>query len=273
MEPTQQEVYEFQETVWRYYDNHGRVMPWREVANNGSIDPYKVMVSEIMLQQTQVGRVMSKYITFLQRFPTVQSLAESELGEVLIVWSGLGYNRRAKFLWQAGKVVAEEYGGLMPKTSAELQRLPGIGPNTAAAIAVYAYDSPEVFVETNIRTVFIYHFFAHRTDVHDKEILACVSRTLPQEHFREWYWALMDYGAYLKATVGNPNTASRHYAKQSKFEGSQRQLRGAVLRQLMSGPMTLNDLRQGLVDDRLEAVLSSLLKEEIIRVSGETYSL
>jgi A/G-specific adenine glycosylase len=273
MELSRQAVEAFQETIWRYYDQYGRTMPWREVGPDGTIDAYKIMVSEVMLQQTQVSRVAPKYLAFLERFPTIASLANAELSEVLGLWSGLGYNRRAKFLWQAAKMVAGDFGGIMPQVAIELQKLPGIGPNTAAAIAVYAYDSPQVFIETNIRTVYIHHFFADMVAVPDTEILGLVRLTLPEDHYREWYWALMDYGTYLKTTIGNLNKVSKHYTKQSKFEGSRRQLRGAVLRQLLDGPKELRYLKEQLQDDRTESVIGDLVQEGMVNISDGKYHL
>lgn len=260
----------FQTEVWDYYHAHGRdELPWRSAA-----DAYHVVVSELMLQQTQVGRVIPKYHEFLERFPSVRDLAEAPLGDVLRVWNGLGYNRRAKFLWQAAQQVVREHGGMFPDRSDQLVRLPGIGRNTAGAVLAYAYDRPAVFVETNIRTVFIHHFFHDRpAGVADEEILKLVGETLDKEHPREWYWALMDYGSYLKQTVGNLNRLSRTYAKQSVFEGSRRQVRGLVLRLLGDGPRTLAELREQIRDERLESILGDLADEQLIRRRGKTYRL
>lgn len=262
----------FLETLWEYYSESSRnTLPWRQPEPNGSFDPYKIIVSELMLQQTQVARVVPKYHAFLARFPNVESLAAAELGEVLKAWQGLGYNRRAKFLWQAAQKV--QAFGTFPNGLDELVRLPGVGRNTAGAIMTYAFNQPVIFVETNVRTVYIHHFFADQTGIHDKEILELVEQTLDHEHPREFYWALMDYGSYLKATVGNLNTASKHYAKQSAFEGSRRQVRGAVLRMLDSGAKTIEDLRADISDKRLESVLQDLVKEGLIQEVQGTYCL
>lgn len=263
----------FQAEVWDYYHSHGRHdLAWREEESDG-FDPYRIVLSELMLQQTQVGRVISKYHEFLDRFPTVQSLAEASLGEVLKAWSGLGYNRRAKFLWQTAGQVMQEYGGVFPDQLAQLAKLPGIGPNTAGAILAYAYNQPVVFVETNIRTVYIHHFFSGRTDISDKAILGLVAETLDKEHPREWYWALMDYGAYLKRTVGNLNHRSKTYARQSTFEGSRRQIRGQVLRLLGTGQLTAAELAEQISDIRLSEVLDDLAKEQLVQLRGKKYSL
>lgn len=222
-----------------------------------------------MLQQTQVQRVIPKYIEFLDVFPNVQILAQASLGDVLRLWSGLGYNRRAKFLWQAAQIVVKEYGGIFPKDQTELTRLPGVGANTAGAICAYAYDQPVVFIETNIRTVFIHHFFNDRTDVHDSELRPLLEQVLKEAQAqglspREWYWALMDYGTQLKATVGNASRASKHYAKQSAFAGSNRQVRGKVLRELADSAKTMKQLLEDIGDERLPLVLEDLLREGLI---------
>ncbi len=228
-----------------------------------------------MLQQTQVSRVIPKYEAFLTQFPTLTRLASAELGEVLRVWQGLGYNRRAKFLWQAASITAQQFGGELPRTEAELVKLPGIGKNTAGAILAYAYNEPAVFVETNIRTVVIYHCLRGQDAVHDAAVTDIVHSALASSELspREFYWALMDYGTHLKATHGNLNKLSKSYAKQSTFHGSRRQVRGAVLRLLASEPKTLNMLRDELPDERLDAVLADLEKESLVRFDGTQYHL
>lgn len=254
----------FQDTILEYYRHHGRHdLPWRQPEPSGAFDPYKILVSEIMLQQTQVPRVLPKFKEFTQLFPTFQTLAAAPLADVLKAWSGLGYNRRAKFLWQAAQAVTDDYKGELPRTSAELVKLPGIGPNTAGALLAYAFTIPAVYIETNVRTVFIHHFFADREEVHDRDILELVARTLPDDA-RTWYWALMDYGTHLKQTVGNLNKLSKHYTVQSRFAGSKRQLRGEVLRQLAAGPKTTNQLVQVLADSRAQLVLDDLTSEGMV---------
>ena len=186
-----EDIRAFQETVWEYYRQHGRDdLPWRQPEADGTFDPYKIMVSELMLQQTQVLRVWPKFESFIARFPALTDLATASLGDVLTEWSGLGYNRRAKFLWQAAGVVAAEYGGQLPRSHAELVALPGIGPNTAGAIRTYAFNEPVVFVETNIRTVFIHHFFADESEVSDKALIPYIEAAIPPHEARDWYWRL-----------------------------------------------------------------------------------
>lgn len=264
---------QFQQTVWGYYNKHGRHdLPWRQFEADGSLDPYKALVSELMLQQTQVPRVIPKFAEFVQQFPTMQALAAAPLSDVLRAWNGLGYNRRAKFLWQAAQAVVSEHGGMLPDTSDALVKLPGVGANTAGALLAYAYNKPVVFVETNIRSVFIYHFFAGAQAVDDKDIADLVAQTLP-DNPRLWYWALMDYGTYLKQTVGNVNKQSRHYAKQSAFYGSRRQVRGQVLRELAAAARTRDDLVRLIADERLQSVLDDLTREGLVAKRGQQYGL
>lgn len=262
----------FRETVWDYYRNHGRDLPWREPETDGHFDPYKIMVSEVMLQQTQVQRVIPKYQEFLRQFPDIQALSRAPLAAVLMVWSGLGYNRRAKFLHQTAKQIMSE-GATFPTTLNMLTSLPGIGINTASAILVYAYNQPNVFIETNIRTVFIHHFCADQAGVDDKQLLPLVEQSLDHKSPRLWYWALMDYGSHLKATIGNLSRASKHYAKQSTFQGSVRQVRGAVLRSLATRPASRSTLQDQLKDVRVVAILEALEKEGLIHRAHAEYRL
>jgi A/G-specific adenine glycosylase len=264
----------FYEKLWEYYDAHGRHdLPWRQPEHDGAFDPYKIMVSEIMLQQTQVSRVVPKYHSFLQKFPKTTDLAAAKLGDVLRQWQGLGYNRRAKFLWQAAQKIISEHGGNFPETVEELVKLPGIGKNTAGAIAAYAYNKPAIFIETNIRTVYIHHFFAGKKGVDDKEIISLLHKTIDTKNPRTFYWALMDYGTYLKQTQGNLSKLSNGYVKQSKFHGSNRQIRGAVIRQLSRSSGTYDSLQNAIQDERLDTVLAELVAEGLITKNGRDYSL
>jgi A/G-specific adenine glycosylase len=271
MDLSQQQRDEFSETLWSFYSRAGRDLPWRIPSLDGEFKPYEIMVSELMLQQTQVSRVMPKYHEFLARFPTVQVLADADLGEVLRMWQGLGYNRRAKFLWQAAQQVAVL--GKFPDTLVELVKLPGIGINTAGAILAYAYNQPSLFIETNVRTVYIHQFFPDEHEVTDKQLLSLLEQTIDQEHPREFYWALMDYGSHLKATIGNPNRVSKHYTKQSKFDGSRRQLRGQVIRTLGADSYEIAELRSAIADERLDAVLEDLIVEGMVHVQDGMYTL
>ncbi len=248
----------FQKKVLAYYTNHARDLPWRK-----RVTPYRVFVSEIMLQQTQASRVVSKFAEFMRAFPTVQRLAQASLREVLQVWSGLGYNRRAKFLHHAAQAIAKQK--TFPTTVEAWQALPGVGYATAAAIMTYAYNAPLVYIETNIRSVFLHEFFQDATHVADNDLLPLVERCLRDQQPRAWYSALMDYGAHLKVTVGNPNARSKHHVVQSTFTGSNRQLRGNILKHLLQNSATLAALQKEFNDPRTDAVLQQLLNEGLIK--------
>lgn len=267
-------IREFQDVVWNYYSANGRnELPWRQPTKNGQIDPYHVLVSELMLQQTQVNRVIPKFNAFLVRFPTVEALAQSELSAVLTAWSGLGYNRRAKFLHQAAAIIVTNCNGLIPGTQKELVALPGIGPNTAAAIISYSFNEPIAFIETNIRTVFLHHFFIDQDVVADSALIPYIEASLDVSDPRGWYWALMDYGTFLKSTIGNISKKSKHHTVQSVFEGSRRQIRGRVVKYLLKQPRTKFELEQLIVDERLPTVLNDLVREGLIASANSTYKL
>jgi A/G-specific adenine glycosylase len=229
-----------------------------------------------MLQQTQVDRVIPKYKEFLKAFPTMRALAKASLGAVLGHWQGLGYNRRAKMLHECAKAIVRDYGGKLPKDEAKLRALPGIGPYTARAVLAFAFGIAEPLIETNVRTVYIHHFFKDETDVTDAMLLPYIERTLPQDNPRAWYYALMDYGSYLKRTVGNNITKSKHYTKQSTFKGSDRQIRGVIIRELTT-PHTLS-YKKLLVsvpfdELRVAAQLERLIEEGMVVKVKQSYSL
>lgn len=262
-------VPQFRTRVWEYYRRNGRHdLPWRKTR-----DPYRILVSEVMLQQTQVERVRPYYRDWLKQFPTAKALAAAPLSDVLKAWQGLGYNRRAKMLHAAGKVIAKEG---FPKTTEGTQALPGVGPYTARAVMAFAYNADGAFLETNIRTAILHHFFPKTEEVHDREILKVVEDVLPKGRAREWYAALMDYGSALKRTGVRLNSKVMGYQKQSTFQGSTRQARGAILRALIDGPMPLKKVISILGDDREEQVvtqLSRLHREGIIELEGTKYRL
>ncbi len=246
-------------------------MPWRETN-----DPYRILVSEFMLQQTQVERVLGKYPLFIGAFPDFQALAAAPLRDVLAIWQGLGYNRRAVNLWTTAQKVVEEHHGKLPGTADELLRMPGIGRATAGAVLAFAFNRPVVFIETNIRRVFIHFFFQGRTDVRDSEILPLVEAALDHDNPRQWYYALMDYGAMLGRQSLNPNRRSAHYTRQAAFEGSDRQVRGRIIRELLrQGALTGKDLSSQLdiEGDRLRKILAGLEQDGLIVRRKRCYSL
>ncbi|MGD0328440.1 MAG: A/G-specific adenine glycosylase [Minisyncoccia bacterium] len=258
----------FRKTVWAYYKKSGRHnLPWRKTKN-----PYRILVSEVMLQQTQVERVVSFYKKFIKKFPTTKKLATVPLSEVLKTWQGLGYNRRAKQL----KIAAQALTVKKVYTIEELEALSGVGSSTARAIVAFAYNKDVIFVETNIRTAVTYHFFLNRQKISDKEIEKILTAALPRGRAREWYSALMDYGAYLKKSGIRLNSKHTHYVKQKKFTGSSREARGAILRELAKGEFTLPHLTNSLGTSRraqLRAALVALEVEGLIKKIGRIYSL
>jgi len=228
MQLTEQQIKKFQKKIYDYYNTFGRTFSWRKTTN-----PYQIFISEVMLQQTQTVRVERPYQLFIKRFPDFKSVAKASLYEILEAWQGLGYNRRAKFLHQAANILLKLYKGKVPNDTKILETLPGIGKATAASIAAFAFNSPTVFVETNIRVVFIHLFLAHKENISDTELLFLSEQTLDRSAPRIWYYALTDYGAMLKSQGINPINKSKTYNKQSKFEGSDRQMRGAIIRHLL----------------------------------------
>lgn len=261
----------FQQTIWDYYTKHGRQFPWRNVD-----DPYQIVVSEIMLQQTQTHRVEQKFNEFMTKFPNFSALAQAPTRDVLIAWQGLGYNRRALALHAIAQLVVKEFNGLLPASAAMLATFPHIGPNTAGSICAFAFNQPTVFVETNIRAVFIHFFFSNAKKVHDKDLLPLVRKTVDEKNPRHWYYALMDYGVMLKKMHKNPARKSAHHTRQSTFEGSHRQIRGMILKLLTTHAcMNQEELYKNIDRDaqRTQAALAELLHEGFLEKNGTTYSI
>jgi A/G-specific adenine glycosylase len=261
----------FRRIILAHHKKHRRSLPWRKTKN-----PYRILVSEIMLQQTQVERVMDKYGPFIKTFPDLRSLADAPLPEVLALWQGLGYNRRAIALKRIAQIVASDFRGRLPSSKKELMRLPGIGDYTASAILAFAFDQPTVFIETNIRRVFIHFFFGDSDSVSDADILPLVEKTITRDDPREWYYALMDYGSVLGKKVTNPNRKSAHYTRQSSFQGSDRQVRGMIIKAVLkkkaiSKKELIEEL--GLESQRVEENLAPLVKEGFLKKQGRRFSI
>lgn len=259
MKLSPRKVKTFQDAIWSFYSKNKRNFPWRKTT-----DPYKILVSEIMLQQTQTSRVVPKYELFIQQFPKIENLAKASNEDVLRLWSGLGYNRRALYLKRLAERIVKENRGvnLDPEF---LKTLPGIGPNTAGAIYVFSTNKPFVFIETNIRRVFIHEFFKGQEKILDSSLTPLISHTLDQENPREWCYALMDYGACLAKVEINPNRKSKHYTKQSKFEGSVRQVRGKILKILIEQKqISKNNLERQINSSHFETALQQLETEKFI---------
>lgn len=244
-------------------------MPWRRDTR-----PYHVLVSELMLQQTQVSRVVPKFEAFVARFPDEKTLAAASLSDVLRLWQGLGYNRRAKYLHDAAKMIVHDYRGMMPGTYDELLRLPGVGKNTAGAILAYAYSQPAIFVETNIRTVYIHHFFDDTSQVSDAMIVDKLTDTLDRDQPRRFYQALMDYGSWLKASGVRNVTRSKHHTRQAPLEGSVRQVRGQIITALSQREMTHSQLVETVThDQRLTPALDGLVRDGLVEIDNHVVRL
>lgn len=261
--PGREKIMVFQEHVYRFYRKNGRDLPWRRTRV-----PYEILVSEMMLQQTQVERVCGRYERFLARFPDFPSLAGAGLGEVLHEWQGLGYNRRAKSLHETAGIITEQFGGTLPDKENVLVSLPGIGKATAASLLAFAFNRPSVVLETNIRRVFIYCFFRDHEKVSDRDIIPLVEATCDRENPRDWYYALMDLGSSLKKNTPNPNRRSTKYRTQPRFQGSDRMIRGRILailvdEQKIREPEIVSRLNTG--KERVHGIVKTLEKEGFLR--------
>lgn len=254
----------------RWQQLHGRHdLPWRK-----TIDPYAILVSELMLQQTQVARVIPKFQQFMMVFPSLQQLSTASLVDVLVLWQGLGYNRRARYLWQLAVQLVATHQHTLPKSQSELESLPGIGPYTAAAVMAFAYNQPTLVLETNVRAVLLYHFFPKQDQVADAQLRPILEACLPLVEPRIWYAALMDYGSYLKSVLPNPSRKSKHHTFQSRFAGSVRQVRGEIIKVL-----THQQGHQGQYDeikhqvqgnqDHFELAVEQLCAERLLHRDGD----
>jgi A/G-specific adenine glycosylase len=262
---------EFREAVWQHYRRSGRTFPWRQTR-----DPFEILVSEIMLQQTQVQRVVAKYGHFIGRFPDLACLAGAELRDILDAWNGLGYNRRALALQKIAQRVVSEFGGELPDVPETLRTFPCIGAATAGALTAFVFGKPAVFIETNIRRAFLHFFFADKDRVRDEEILPLIEATLDTECVRTWYYALMDYGAMLKGARENPNRRSAHYSRQPPFRNSRRYLRGFIIKTLVArGVIPLRELVRmvGKPLDIIEPIIGQLMREGFIQRQDDHVSI
>ncbi len=261
----------FRSIIFHHYFRHRRDFSWRD-----EISPYRVFISEVMLQQTQTVRVVPKFEEFITHFPDFETLANADFSDILRSWKGLGYNRRAKYLQDAAALIVDRHKGMLPDDPALLKTLPGIGPATAASICTFAFNIPLAFIETNVRTVYIHFFYRDAIDVDDRQIMNLVEQTVDKKRPRDWYYALMDYGAMLKKTIGNLNTRSKHYSKQTRFEGSDRQIRGKILQLLLdSGTLELGYIaaKLGESTERIERIVLSLCSDNLVLNKKNTLTL
>jgi len=265
---------------------HYRDFAWRQTT-----DPYSILLSEIMLQQTQVARVVGYYERWLERFPNIDAIAATSTSEVLDAWQGLGYNRRGLALKRLADEISEVRGGVLPASYEELQQLPGVGPATAAGVMAFAHNKFAPYLETNVRSVVLHELFADDCEVCDKEVKMVVEQVtsfLSQAQdsdlltepiiadARSWNYALLDYGSWLKKTFPNPSRKSKQHTKQSKFEGSFRQKRAILLREILAQPNScFEELRgrTGFEATDIERVLDLLCQERFIVCDNDRYRI
>ncbi len=282
---------QFQKRILSWYKKNRRDLPWRNTKN-----PYRILVSEVMLQQTQVARVLPKYKEFLLAFPTFQALAKTSNKKLLKVWAGLGYWKRVLNLKATAKTLAflqtrraPSADGVKRKEKTEfeqklsdpkfLETLPGIGPYTARALACFAFGNTEAFLDTNIRRVYLHFFFPRRKNISDTEILPIAQRAVWKKNPREWHYALFNYGATVLKDK-KINKRSKHYTKQSRFEGSSRSFRTKVMRFLLdqqNQTATTSRIKRFLKEAQspydTEKILTSLKKDGLIKKKRNSYSL
>lgn len=269
------QIDQFQKIIYNFYADNQRAFIWRQ-----EITPYKILVSEVMLQQTQTARVVPKFENWLKIFPDFTTLAQASNHDILSAWQGLGYNRRGLALGKIAQTVMNEHNGQLPNDPAILQTFPAIGPNTAGSICAFAFNNPIVFIETNIRTVYTHTFFSGQSEITDKQLLPLITQTIDHKNAREWYYALMDYGVHLKQKLPRINAASKHYTRQSQFIGSKRQIRGAIIKLLTQ----LKQVEYGQLIELLEfqlpennhnhdQIIQNLIAENIIYNNCDILSL
>ena len=251
----------FRRKVLRFYRRSGRDLPFRHTT-----DPYRIVVAEVMLQQTQVDRMLFWYEAWLERWPDWHSLARAGRREVLKMWSGLGYNRRALYLLETARRVVNEYQGRLPSDYRALIRLPGIGPYVANAVLVFAFGQRRAAVDTNVRRVLI-HELGLPPDIPAKAVQEIAQAVLPRTDPAEWHHALMDYGA-----LALPRQAGRPRSREAgeRYEGSLRQVRGEIIRRLTTAARIRLDTVARSLACPLGTVVraaTALEKEGLVRVS------
>jgi A/G-specific adenine glycosylase len=234
------------DAILAWYDARGRSLPFR-----GTSDPYAVLVSEVMAQQTQISRVAPAWTAFMATFPTIGDLASASPADVLRAWRGMGYNRRALNLWRTARLVVEEHGGRLPSDRATLERLPGIGPYTARAVAAIAFRAPIGAVDTNVRRVLNRAVGGAIDAFSTGELQQLADAAVPADRPADWTHALMDIGATFCRTTRPlcadcPAVMACRYAagesidpsprrtrgSQSPFKGTSRWLRGRIIDRL-----------------------------------------
>jgi A/G-specific adenine glycosylase len=265
--PPRNEIDAFRRKVWLFYKRHGQRFPFRRTP-----DPYRIAVSEFMLQQTQIARVLPKYDAWITRWPNWEALAGASPRELLAAWSGLGYNRRALHLGNLARAVVDQYGGQLPTDPEILETLPGVGRYTARAVIIFAFNKPLVAIDTNIRRV-IMHEFHLPPATSDDDLERLARRLVPKRRSRDWHNALMDYA---RMTLPRRAASLRAEKRPSAFEGSSRQLRGRIVKRLLRiHRMTLEHLAAELdrAEDEVRQAALALQKDGLVRVGRRFVTL
>ncbi|MBS3749846.1 MAG: Fe-S cluster assembly protein HesB [Candidatus Thermoplasmatota archaeon] len=262
--PTEQDIKKFQHKVFHFYEEYKRDLPWRKTN-----DAYKILVSEFMLQQTQVSRVINYYTRWMNTWPTVHSLANETYKNVLQAWMGLGYNRRAMYLHNTANIIVDEFDGDVLSAVNHYEKLPGIGLYTAKAIQIFAANADIATVDTNIRRILINEFDLDES-ISDKELFQLAKQCLPKGKSRNWHNALMDYGA-LHLT--SRKTGIKPKTQQSNFQGSDRQIRGKILRLLLKEDQSAYQLQKELKveSERLSKILNKMVDEKTVGKTNKNY--
>ena len=259
-------IQEFQKKVFSFYQKNKRDLPWRKTT-----DPYKILLSELMLQQTQVNRVILYYEKWIARWPAIDALASASLAEVLQAWMGLGYNTRAINLHKAARKIVTEFDNDVLEAMKQYKEIPGAGRYTSQAVQIFSTNADLVTIDTNIRRIFIKEFHLPE-EVSDKELWRLAEQCLPKGKSRKWHNALMDYGA-LHLT--SQKTGIKPKTQQSRFEGSDRQIRARILRCLLNDTMSLSELKKTfrIEQKRLRRILDKMVTEKIIVNNNNSYQL
>lgn len=257
----------FQEKILAWYELNRRDLPWRKTE-----DPYEILVSELMLQQTQVPRVIIKFQTFLQAFPTAAALADASRASVIKAWAGLGYNRRALYLHECAKQIVTKFDGVLPRDPEQLMELPGIGPYMCRSVLIFAFNQDVAAVDTNIRRILIAEGFAtQKTSPKDMQKIA--ERVLPHGRSRDWHNALMDYGSLVLTSQG---TGIKPLSKQSSFYKSFRWYRSKVVKLIIKEEeVTVARIARELEKEKefVAQVIESLRKDNLISLRGKKITL
>jgi len=259
----------FLKELFAWWEQNKRILPWRETK-----DPYKIMVSEFMLQQTQVNRVVDKYNIFVSKYRNLESLAKSKKVDLLKLWQGLGYNRRA--LWLKDAAIEILKMGRFPSEKEELIKLKGVGEYTSRAIPIFAFNKDYAAVDTNIKKILLSENFIHRDDG-EQEIQRLADKLMPKGSSRDYHNAMMDLGSSEKYK----NTIHINRTKIKKFKNSNRQVRGKIISILVNNPILnydtlFKEIKKDMIyfdQLRFDKIIEKLEKDKLITFDGKKITI